>query len=304
MKKSILILTDLSENARHAAEAASLLAGKLHSNLIILTCDETISAVTYYPVVPVMVDFSAWHEDTSAKAAILADDLKHQFTDAFPGHPLPVIKTLIRQGDLRANVTDIVKEYPIEMIVMGASSGSPTDHFLFGSETKSVVDHSPVPIFIVPARAINRATLKITFGTNFLPQDTYALHYLERVRKQTGAQLEIVHIRQYGQISVEKNPVVRLYIEKICADNSPMIAFNEVYGKDVVSRLSHYCKGNDSDILALSHEHHSVLFRMFQKGTVEKSLHAQPVPMLIIPDLKAGSQSGNESLKGLSGIVF
>jgi nucleotide-binding universal stress UspA family protein len=302
MKKSILILTDLSENALHAAEVATHLAGKLHDDLALLNCDDTISAISYYPAVPVMINTS--NEDRSAKLTIISQHLKHLQAINFPKHPKRPINTLIRQGDLWDNVKEILKEYPTEMIVMGSRSGSAIDHILFGSDTKRIIDHATVPVLIVPPKMPIRASIKIIFGTNFLKQDAKALLYLVQLRALLGAQLDIVHVRQYGEVKVEEHPLFRQFIEEVCAKNSPFITYKIVYGKEVVPRLNNYCKENHADILALSHAHHSVLFQLFKKDTVEKSLMVQHIPYLIIPELNSNAQADTDSLKWLSGIVF
>lgn len=286
MKKSILILTDFSDEAMQAAEVATILAGQLSTNLVLLYCDNTISAVAYYPLAPVMTASQTWQEDIKSKLNEISAHLKEKFRGAFPSKHLPVVKTVIEEGELTASLPAVLQNHPIEMIVMGASSGSSTEHFLFGSDIKSVVDHSSLPLLIIPRTKTLRPTIQITFATNFLEQDIQALNFLAKFRRRLGAHLEIVHIREYGKVQGLKNEEVRQAIIDLRKTSIPLVVYNEVYGKHVTSRLSHYVRDNDSDMLALSHEHHSLLFRIFNEGMVDKTISIHRIPILVIPKLE------------------
>ena len=304
MKKSILVLTDFSENALHAAEIAFILAGQLKTNLSLLNCNDTISAFTYYPVVPVMSESPTWYEDRKSKLKAISEHLEQKFHLEFPEQAKPVIKCLIREGDLQTNLKDLLKHQPLEMIVMGARSGSLTDHILFGSNTKTIANHSPIPVLVAPLSALVRRPLLITFATNFLEQDFHSLNYIAQLRQRLGARLEIVHIREYGQIPDQRDPKTLHLIEKICNADPRFIVFKEVYGKDVSSRLNHYCLNNESDILALSDNHHSFFNRVFIDDNVDKSLAEHLVPILVIPELKSSQDIHKNTFRGLSNVVF
>lgn len=287
-----------------AAEAAVILAGQLHTNLVLLNCNDTISAVTYYPIVPVMSDSPTWYEDRKSRLKEVSDHLKEQFKNSFPGLASPSIKTMICEGELYANIKETLKQFPIEMIVMGAREGSSTEHFLFGSDTKSVTDQSPVPVLIIPRRIKVNPFKRITFATNFLEQDTDTLQYLFSLRKRLGVELQIVNVKQYGTALKPKSTKLMTLIEENSLGSAEAISYKQVFGKDVISRLNHYCKENDSDVLALSHEHHSFLFRAIREGIVDKSLYGQHLPLLIIPELKTSGKPHADTHKDLTGIVL
>jgi nucleotide-binding universal stress UspA family protein len=303
MKKSILILTDLSENAARAAEVALMLAGRLGDNLLLLNSNDAISAITYYPIMPFLSESPTWHEDRETKLKLITTNLKHQFDKSFPGKAHPVIKAIIKEGDLLENTKDVLKHNQIEMIIMGSQTGSSTDHFLFGSDTQKIINHATVPVLSVPQGAALKQVAKITFATNFREHDTYTLSHLFRLRQKLDVHLEILHIRQYGHAPVVKNTSVKNLIEEACAAKPSNIFYKEIYGKDIASRLMHYCQENNSDILALGHEHHSFLAQAFKEGTVSRSLSSQLVPLLIIPQLES-EKIHKPVFKDLSNIVF
>jgi galactose-1-phosphate uridylyltransferase len=58
--KKILVLTDFSNNALNAAEAAVILAGKIHANLLIMNSDNSIALIPYYKDVPLITEIVSW----------------------------------------------------------------------------------------------------------------------------------------------------------------------------------------------------------------------------------------------------
>ena len=281
-----------------------MLAGQLGANLILLNCNNTISAVSYSPVIPVINDSLIWFEERKSGLKEMSNHLKKYHSDAFPHRRRPVITTIIKEGDLTANVKDVLKHHRVEMTVMGSRSGTPAEHFLFGSDTKSIVDHSPIPVLVVPRENKIQSTIRIVFATDFLDQDVSALDYIGQLRVQLRAHLEIVHIQQYGRVASIRNQEVQQKIDEMWKAEPVLVTYNQVYGKNVVSRLNKYCKDNNADILALSHQHHSLLFQAFRKGVADRSLSTQRVPLLLIPELRKEHEIQADKYKGLSNIIF
>ena len=304
MKKSILVLTDLTDNAAHAAETATILATQIGCDITLLYCDNTISAISYYPGIPLADESITWYEHVKNKLKILSDLLKQIAKEKFPTHSQPVINSVIREGELLSGIQKMLAESRVELIAMGAKSGSSTDHFLFGSDTKTVVDHSTLPILIVPPAVQLSAFIHLTFASNLMEQDINALSYLSNLRRKLSANLEILHIKSYGKPARSPYSPVKKYIEEICAKKPTLINFKQVYGKKVSSRIINYCGESRTDLLVLSHQHHSYLFGIHRDGIVDQLLSKQHLPLLIIPKMKTERKSNAKQYSDLSNIVY
>ena len=304
MKKSILVLTDLTDNATHAAEAAVILATQIGCNVMLLYCNNTISAISYYSNISVADESLTSYEHAKNKLKTLSDLLKQIATEKLRDHAQPVIKSLIREGELLSNIQKVLSESRVELIAMGAKSGTPTDHFLFGSDTKIVVDHSTLPVLIVPPAIKLNAFIHLTFASNLMEQDINALSYLSSLRQKLSAKLEILHIKSYGEPTRSPYSSAKKYIEEICAKKPDLIYYKQVYGKKIPSRISSYCRESNTDLLVLSHQHHSYLFRTFRDGVVDQFLSQHRLPLLIIPKMKIERKSNAKNYSGLSNIVF
>jgi len=304
MKKSILILTSLSDKERNVADAGQILAGQLHKDLILLHSNDAITTVVYYPGLPVLTESTLSQQERKTKISILSSQLKQTFAESHPDNFQPKIKAIILEGDLDENVKQVLNKHPVEMIVMGACTGSSAEHFFLGSGTTAVTHHSTVPVLVIPPHWNGNSIRFITFATRFLEQDGAALEYLFMLAKHLGAHIDIVNIKKYNKVDMNDNSRILQLIRKHLVKRPELISYHSVYGKALIPRLKRYCNENRSEVLALSRSHHSFLFRLFQKGTLDKYLSGHHIPLLIIPPLKTESQIHDDPLKSLSGIVL
>ena len=62
------------------------------------------------------------------------------------------IKTLVKDGDLAETILETAEELHADMIVMGSHSQKWLENILMGSVTEQVLQHSPIPLYIVPTK--------------------------------------------------------------------------------------------------------------------------------------------------------
>src|SRR5665213_1324991 len=100
--KTILVLTDLSENAAHAAKAAVPIAGTLNMNLLLYNTRLILPVSTYYADYAggpwVVNDFIQWENESKEKLQWLADDLAPSLSKLDPQLRKPVIHTECHEG--------------------------------------------------------------------------------------------------------------------------------------------------------------------------------------------------------------
>ncbi|MBS1529509.1 MAG: universal stress protein, partial [Bacteroidetes bacterium] len=127
--KTILVLTDLSENAAHAALSALMLAKQMHANVLLFNDNVSQPVAPMYAGGPTVADVTNIIEyDNEEKLKNLAGALQALATN--PGKWEPQIHYEEKLGALAYNVKRLKEQKNIEMIVMGAREGSGMDHFL------------------------------------------------------------------------------------------------------------------------------------------------------------------------------
>lgn len=281
--KTILVLTDFSGNALRAAEAGVILAGRIHANLLMVHSDNSIPIVPFYDGIPVVTETVSWQTTLKEQLDKLVAHLQNFADLNVEQHHKLNIQGKLMTGELSVNVQEILKGRMIELIVIGARSGSKLDHILFGSDTNSLIEHAGRPVLIIPPDYTSGKLDRIIFATNFNEADIYPINYLYHLGKLLQYQLEIVHVSLYGDKPGLKNESMRGYINELSEKKYPAVLFREVKGKRLLPRLIKQCKEREADILAISHQHHSYFMRVLKEGTAMMSLGQQKMPILIFP---------------------
>jgi nucleotide-binding universal stress UspA family protein len=133
--KTILVLTDFTKNAAHAASSAVMLGEGLHAKLLLFN--------SFYnmPILPsyggssgpwVVEDLILREADCDKKLKQLAADLQKKVTTLPYQHYKPSIATQYGEGELSRNIETVLQEIDVELIVMGARSGSAVSHVFTG----------------------------------------------------------------------------------------------------------------------------------------------------------------------------
>jgi nucleotide-binding universal stress UspA family protein len=281
--KTVLVLTDFSKNALIAAETAAILAGKLHANLLLFHTDYSVPVNPFYPGIFQEADSNSWKLHCEAEMDKVKDHLRRFLSLIKTDQRKPTVSSTIAEGDLASHVADLEKSKNIEMIAMGAASGSKIDHVLLGSDTASVIEAARCPVLVVPATGSMTALDRVIFATNYSKSDIFAIEYLVELGKLFEYQLEVVHVSLYGSKDVDDNNEVMGFVKKLSEDIYPRVLFQHIKGKHLSHRLAQFYKEREADLLSMTHQPHSLLSRMIKEGTVRKSLAAQEFPMLIFP---------------------
>ena len=282
--KTILVLTDFTENATHAAKSAAMLGSKLQTNLLLFNTYLTAPVIPQYAGGPWVVDEIMQREDLCKnKLQHLYLVLEDVIEKLEPGASKPAVQTQAGEGGLGINVEEIIQQKDIELVVMGARSDSTIEHLLNGSETSSVINRSARPVFILPHNVNLKRINKVVFATDFDQADISAVRYLTKIGRKFNFQLEIVHVALYGDNNTPKVEKEKALLSQVSKLDYPAISYNAVRGKDVINRLSNLCDETGADMLALVHHQHSFFMRLITESTTQEALLNQSIPLLVIP---------------------
>ncbi|WP_439695414.1 universal stress protein [Mucilaginibacter sp. AW1-7] len=280
--KTIMMLTDFSENADHAAKTAAKVAPQLKADILLYN--------TYYdhPILPtyaggpwVVEEFVFRKDESTAKLSQLAIQLRHVMAGISQGDFKPKTDYQCGEGSLGKNIAMIIQDNKVGLVVIGSRTDSAVDHLIFGSDTMDVIDHSSCPVLIIPPKAEMSALKKVTLAIAFELTDINAISYLIDLGKQLHFHLEIVHVSLLNKNDdpVKENAIIN-HINAIKQDN---ISYLEIRGNDVVKRLNRLCKDNNSDLLVLVHYREGFFSDLFDRSTTAAALDNQHIPLMVIP---------------------
>lgn len=281
--KKILVLTNFSENANHAAEFAVDMALRLPADVLLF------NSLTTNPMLPVFADGpwladegSGWANSSLKAMHTLAGELRLRIEDIAPKAQVPKVLTSFGEGDLGLNIKQLCREHRISLIVMGSRTGSALNHLFYGSDTSSVINQTPVPVLIVPPKGELTAIGKMLLATDFKSTDRKALNYLVSLAAALNCKVGVVHVHYPGETSPTIAKTTR-FLELLRSFNNESISYHEVRRKDIVAGLRRTCRDSGAGLLALVHRKRSFIDTLIGQSTSKKAISRQQFPLLVYP---------------------
>ena len=142
--KKVLIAIDYDQTAQKVANVGYSIAKDMNAEVILL---HVISnPVLYYSSYMAMAP-SQINNVTELKevAQNFLDKTKHNLGDE-------TIRTLIKEGDTAESIFESAKKLKADIIVIGTHSRKWLENILLGSVAESVLEHSTIPLFIIPTK--------------------------------------------------------------------------------------------------------------------------------------------------------
>lgn len=157
--KRILVPTDFSEHAENALKAAAQIAKKNSAEIIILHMLELPSqmndAVLGGASIPETMLFIKKANETLDEIAA------KPYLDGIS------ITEIVKMDKPIQGITQVSKEYDVDLIVMGSHGSSGIDELLIGSNTEKVVRNSDTPVLVIKKEIPNFNAANIVFASDF-----------------------------------------------------------------------------------------------------------------------------------------
>jgi nucleotide-binding universal stress UspA family protein len=276
--KKLLVLTDFTTNASHAEAVALQLSGKLGAGLLLYHTHSVIPLIASDGGGPYVAETATMLVEDSKETLSQEVDKLKMLAAAELGLP-PIINYQIGEGDLADAIGELSAEPNVEMIIMGGSCGGAMEHLLIGSDTSTVIRKASKPVLIIPMNTDWRIPQKIAFATDFRLGDMSAVNFLLKLSSSVGAQLEVVHVSQTGEMHKKDGAELafRKYLEK------KNLVCTQLLGSDVQGELQHYCSRSRVDLLSMAHGRHSFFSRLFGYSESEEAISNKQLALLIFP---------------------
>jgi len=157
--KRILVPTDFSQHAEDALKVAAQIAKKDNSEIIILHMLELPhqmnDAILGGKSIPETMLFMK-------KANEMLDEIaSRSYLDGIPVTEIAKIDRPIH------GISQVSKDYEIDLIVMGSHGSSGIQELLIGSNTEKVVRNSEIPVLVIKKEILNFNAANIVFASDF-----------------------------------------------------------------------------------------------------------------------------------------
>ena len=145
---------DYNPTAQTVAEKGYALAKAMKAEVILLHVTEEPNYYTSFEYGPIM-GYNGFINSDLLKIAEPEEvaQASLDFLDQTKKHlDNKDIRTMVEEGDIPDTIIKVAEELPADVIVMGSHSRRWLEKILLGSVTESVLNHSTIPVFIVPTK--------------------------------------------------------------------------------------------------------------------------------------------------------
>jgi nucleotide-binding universal stress UspA family protein len=281
--KTILIPTDFSANATHAAEYGYQLAKQIKGNVIL--CNAFVVPVEM-PQASMVVWPMYEYDEIEQSCSSDVKTLKERLEKANPTGFHPAIKCINEAGALQDVINDMVHHHNIGLIVMGTHGASGLSGFILGNHSRRMIDNATKPLLLIPPKAKVLPIRKIAFATDLenIAQDFDAIFELITYAKLLNAEILLAYV---DDLKYHTRDFIK-HMESLLTDlsniaNYPLIYYRLVKSRNTESGLDWLCEHGQIDMLAMVHRSHT-FFDAIINGSQTKNMEDHITkPLLIFP---------------------
>ncbi|WP_162842570.1 universal stress protein [Mucilaginibacter pineti] len=282
--KTLLVATDFSANARHAAEYGYSLAKQIKANIVL--CNAVI--------VPAEVPQSgmvAWpmyeSDELLTDSSNELEKLKKHLEKTDHGHDF---KPAISFKNGPGTVTDVVQSYvsnsKVDLVVMGTHGSSGLSQFLLGNHSSNMINNTTKPLMLISPETQVLPVKKIAFATDFThpESDLECLYHLIPLAKLLGAEILLTHIYNEQTQSPALEKAIKHFMTEVSNKaNYPHIYYRSIKNSHMETGLGWLCEHGQVDMLVMVHRPHSFFYKLLKSSHCEKMAGHIAVPLLVFP---------------------
>jgi nucleotide-binding universal stress UspA family protein len=284
--KTILVLTDFSQRAAHAAHYALRLAQTIKANILLcnvfhVPSREATNAQVTWPA----EDFARMERNSCQDLRELVGRLNRQLkNDEVEGTFRPLINYCAKAGSLTEVMNEIVYTQDILMAVVSMHEGTGLNTFLLGNHTREIIDKADCPVLVVTYQVPFNSFNRIAFASDLSHNSIDVVHCLAGLAKHTNSEILITHVADQDASEAEEHTVIKKYFNQVASQvKYANIYYRAVKSKSIVNGLDWLTENSDIDMLVLVHRKRNFLERIFEGSVTQKMADHTTTPMLVFP---------------------
>lgn len=283
--KKLLIATNFSANAKHAAEYGYLLAKQLKAgiflcNTITIPAETSMSGMTMWP----QGESDILLDESVEELKRLKAHLEHtDHTDAFR----PPVDYLNEAGTVRQTVNEAVARQNVDLIIAGAHEPDRLGTFLLGNHAHELIECCVKPLLIIPNTTRFTPIKKIAFATDFeRPEnDLEQIFELINIARLLDAEILLTHIYDgSGHLTKFEKRIENFLVEISNKANYPQIYYRIIKQDKVELGLDWLCEHGQIDMLAMVHRRYDFLDSILKGSHTKKMAGHITIPLLVFSE--------------------
>ena len=152
--KKVLIALDYDPTAQKVAEMGFSMAKDMNAEVVLLHVISDpvyFSSMEYSPIMG-FNDYTGVSPFQLENVEGMVQAAQHFLNKTKRYLDDPTIETLVKEGDISEAILEASKEMRADIIVIGSHSRKWLENILIGSVAEEVLNHSRLPLFIIPTK--------------------------------------------------------------------------------------------------------------------------------------------------------
>ncbi len=250
--KKIIVPVDFSQHSEFALETAAVLARRNNAELVVLHMLELSNAMA-----------TKEGNEVQAQTIFFLKLAEKKFKEFLDKDYLQGIKItpLVKHFKVFNEVSEVAKEYDVDLIVMGSRGTSGFKEVFIGSNTEKVVRYSNIPVLVVKHNPILTDFETVVFACDFSEDAIKPYHQALKMFEKMDAKVHLLYVNlpnQQFRSSVEMEARVANFLKKADGNldklnqvtyvsdysvEKGIINFSSVVGADLIATLTRGKKG-------------------------------------------------------------
>lgn len=270
--KTILLPVGMSDENDHSVQYAVGLARSAGASIIL--CHTYIVPVppTEVPVLVMPVEEMRVNNLKALEA--YARKLRIDYSDVNFG-------CTVKADDVEHGVAAAALEAGADIIVMGLSEND-IGHFIFGHNASGVVNHTEIPVLMLPPGAGYKPIRKVVLACDLHDiHDRSTFHPLHKLLSIFDPELMIVHIvEDESQLAAARKALTELSLDQLFAGFRH--SFHFPVHEDVVLGINEFAERSNADMIVSVHHTRGFFKRLFTTLHTRQMSFSANVPVLVL----------------------
>lgn len=273
--KNILVPTDFSECAKHAAEVAAGLCRKAGAKLHLM---HIINMPTYVSA----TSTETFHD--IAEGLFIMKHVKNKFLalrrlDIFDGVE---VEELVEFNSVYESIAERAVKIDAEMIIMGTHGTSGSKEFLVGSNAERVIRSSKIPVMTIKKRHKKLTVKDIVFASNFYEESYAVFGDIVKIAQLLKARIHLLKVITPGHFEAQRYSL-KLMEDFVAETKLELDHTINIYNDTKIENgIHHFAEDIDADMIAMETHGRTGIQHMLWGSITENVANHSSMPILSV----------------------
>jgi len=188
------------------------------------------------------------------------------------------LSTKIEIGNIYRNISKIVEDQNIDLIVMGSKGSSGLEEIILGSNTEKVVRTATCPVITIKGKTDVNKLKKVVFASDFRSSNQKVAGRFKKMQHLFNAEFYFVYINTPGNFETSRDSIQRIrnFINSHKFENIKTEIYNSLSEEEGIIQ---FAEDIDADMIAITTHGRTGLLHLFTGSIAEDVVNHSSRPV-------------------------